>query len=466
MDDFEFSSAAGMAKAIRARKVSSEEVVGACLRRIERVNPRLNAVVQLVAAEALAEARRADADLARGKVRGPLHGVPVTVKDAFETAGVVAAGGTLGRSSFVPARDATAVARLRSAGAILLGKTNVPELCLAYESDNLVYGRTNNPYDLSRTPGGSSGGEAAIIAAGGSPLGLGSDTAGSIRLPAHFCGIAGIKPTTGLVPATGHFPAPVWMMEQFSAVGPMARYAEDLALALPVIAGADWRDPAAVPAYPGDLPPVDPGSLRAAFYTGNGIAPPTPETARAVKSAAQALSEAGLSVEEDCPEAAVQSHDLIQDLLGADGGAGLNTALLLAGTAEIHPLTRRLMDSMRPRALSTAEFGGLMVRWRFFRSAMISFMEKYDVIVCPACACPAMPHGSTSGDEYKPAFSYAVTYNLTGWPCAVVRGGTSPGGLPVGVQVVARPWREDVVLAVARIIEDTLGGFQPPLIGW
>ncbi|MHB8917183.1 MAG: amidase [Desulfocucumaceae bacterium] len=466
MNEVEYASAAALAKAIRAGKVSSEEVVSACLRRIEKVNPGLNAVVQLTAEAAIDEARRADAGLARGEIRGPLHGVPVTVKDAFETSGVVSAGGTRGRASFVPAQDAAAVARMRSAGAVLLGKTNVPELSLAYESDNLVYGRTNNPYDPLRTPGGSSGGEAAIIAAGGSPLGLGSDSAGSIRLPSHFCGIAGIKPTTGLVPTTGHFPAAVWVMEQLTAVGPMARCVEDLALALPVIAGPDWRDPVVVPVPAGSPGAVALRSLRAAFYTDNGIMPPTPETAGAVRAAAKALSDAGMAVEEDRPEAIRQSHDLMSGLLGADGGAGLNIAIQMAGTTETHPLTRRLLESMRPREMSVAEFGVMMVRWRFFRSAMLSFMERYDAIICPVCACPAMPHGATCDQVNSPAFSYTVTYNLTGWPCAVVRGGTSPEGLPIGVQVVARPWREDVALAVARHIETVLGGWQPPEISF
>lgn len=464
MDEITRISAAGLAKAIRARRVSAEEAVDAYLKRIENINPALNAVVQIRADEARAEARRADGALARGDATGPLHGVPVTVKDSFETTGVISTGGTQGRRRFVPDRDATAVARLREAGAILLGKTNVPELSLAYESDNLVYGRTNNPYDLMRTPGGSSGGEAAIIAAGGSPLGLGSDSAGSIRLPAHFCGIAGIKPTTGLVPATGLFPPYVWMMEQLSAVGPMARFVEDLMLVLPLLAGTDWEDPASTPVPPGEPGRVTLGNLRAAFYSDNGIMSPTPETVKAVREAAGALADAGLTVVEDCPEIIGLSHGLIHDLLAADGGSGINILIQMAGTADIHPLTRKLLDSVAPRSVSAAEFGGMMFRWRLFRSAMLSYLKQYDVIICPVCACPAMPHGAASEDPNAPAFSYAVTYNLTGWPAVVVRGGTSPEGLPIGVQVVARPWREDVALAVARHIEKAAGGWQPPPI--
>ena len=279
-----YLSATTLAQAIRKKKVSSEEVVNAYLQRIEPVNPKLNAIVQLTADTALAQARAADAALAKGEVKGPLHGVPMTIKDLFETAGVICAAGTKGRATFVPTQDATAVARLRAAGAVLLGKTNVSELGLAPETDNLVYKWTDNPYDRSRTPGGSSGGEAAIIAAGGSPLGLGSDAGGSIRLPCHFCGIAGIKPTTGRVPRTGHVPPPGGALDTLWQVGPMARFVEDLSLTLPLIAGVDGRDPGIIPMPLGNPEVVKLKSLRVAFYTDNGILSPTPETAAAVQA--------------------------------------------------------------------------------------------------------------------------------------------------------------------------------------
>jgi amidase len=253
MHDVIYASATTLARAIRAKEISSVEVVQAFLERIAAVNPALNAVVQLRAEAALAEARAADAALAHGQIMGPLHGVPMTIKDSLDTAGVITTGGTTGRATYVPAQDATVVARLRAAGAILLGKTNTPELTLWGETDNLVYGRTNNPYDLTRTPGGSSGGAAAIIAAGGSPLDIGSDTRGSIRLPAHFTGIAGIKPTSGRVPRTGHIvPWGLGAVDALTQLGPLARYVEDLVLILPLICGPDWQDPAMVPMPLGD----------------------------------------------------------------------------------------------------------------------------------------------------------------------------------------------------------------------
>ena len=255
MDDLTFQSAKSLARAIREKSVSAREVVEAHLRRIEEVNPVLNAVVQLAAERAESEARELDDALARGELRGPLHGVPITIKDSFDTEGIISTGGTLGRAAFVPERDATPVARLRAAGAVLLGKTNTPELTMAAETDNLVYGRTNNPFDVSRTPGGSSGGAAAIISAGGSPLDLGTDTGGSIRFPSHYCGIAGLKPTTGRVPRTGHIIGyDMGAAQSLTVVGPMARYVEDLELAFPIIAGPDYRDPHMVP-----MPIGDPG---------------------------------------------------------------------------------------------------------------------------------------------------------------------------------------------------------------
>jgi amidase len=464
MDELIYASATSLSQAIRDKKVSSQEVVEAYIQRIEAVNPQLNAVVQFTADTALTQAREADAALARGDIKGPLHGVPMTIKDSFDTGGVISTGGTKGRASYVPQQDATAVARMRGAGAILLGKTNIPELSLAYESNNLIYGRTNNPYDLSRTPGGSSGGESAIIAAGGSPLGLGTDAFGSIRLPAHFCGIVGLKPTSGRIPFTGLMPPAFGASARLRHVGPMARYVEDLALTLPILAGVDWRDPATIPMPLDDLRNVEIKSLRVAFYTDNGIMTPTPETFGIVRTAVHALADACTFVEEARPAGIEQSYLIFRDLFAADGGAGVQRLLQMAGTTENHPFLQQFGEILRPYAMTTAEFSGLLVRWDMFRSTMLSFIEKYDVIICPACATPAWPHSTTMTEEQFFAGSYSITYNLTGWPGVVVRGGTSPEGLPIGVQVVARPWREDVALAVAQYLETVLGGWQRPVL--
>ena len=461
-DVLTYKSTTELARAIRMGEVSSEEVVQAHVERIKMVNPELNAVVQFTGEAALEEARKADAALASGDRIGPLHGVPMTIKDSFDTAGVISTGGTLGRKTHIPRRDATVVARLRSAGAILMGKTNTPELTLAYETDNLIYGRTNNPYDLSRTPGGSSGGAAAIIAAGGSPFDIGSDTGGSIRYPAHLCGIAGIRPTTGRVPRTGHIVSfDVGALDGWTQIGPMARYVDDLKLLLPLIAGPDWHDPAIVMAPMGDPDSVEVKNLSVAFHVDNGIEPATPEVANLVRAVAESLSDLGCTAEETRPPGTEQTLELMFGLYMADGCSWVYRLLEAAGTAEPGPRLKTFLEQAA-KPLSSAEMSQLFARWNRYRSEMLSFLEQYDVIVCPPSAHIALPHG-TSSDHFR-GFSYTMTYNLTGWPGGVVRAGTSSDGLPIGVQVVGRPWREDVVLAVLKHVENTFGGWQPPML--
>jgi len=462
VDELVYMPATALAKAIRTKEVSSVEVIEAHLRRIEAVNAELNAVVQLTADTARAEARAADAALARGELKGPLHGVPFTVKDNIDTVGVICTVGTKGRASFVPMQDATIVARMRAAGAIMLGKTNLPEFGLATETDNLVYGRTNNPYDLSRTPGGSSGGEGAIIAAGGSPCGLGNDLGGSVRIPAHFCGIAGIKPTSGRLPKTGVSFGHGGAFENMWQHGPLARSVEDLYLILSIVTGPDGRDPSVAPAPLGDPRTIEIKKLRVAFHTDNGIYAPTVETAATVKASAKILSDAGMAVEETRPKEIEQGYEIFIGLLGADGGVGLQRFLQLIGSTELSPFLQQYLRLIRLQSLSMTDFLGLMVQWDLWRSVMLTFMDQYDVILCPASAYPAPPHGVATRIGSFPAFSYTSTYNLAGWPGAVVRGGTSPEGLPIGVQVVARPWREEEALAVAQHLEAALGGWQRP----
>ena len=359
-----------------------------------------------------------------------------------------------------PSQDAVVVKRLREAGAILLGKTNCPELGWAWEADNLIYGRTNNPYDLNLSPGGSSGGESAIIAAGGSPFGLGSDAGGSVRFPAHCTGIASIKPTSGRVPRTGHFPGPGGLLDSLWQIGPLARYVEDLSLVLPVISGVDGQDAAIAPVPLGISQEVDLRKLRVAFHTDNGIVAPSAEIVAAVQKAAGALAEAGIHVEEARPAAIEQTYGIYFDLFTADGGAGVESLLKEAGTRRVHPLMQRVLDLQRQGGRSIAEFAALVGRWDAFRRDMLAFMSNVDVLLCPVCSFAGMEHGSTY--DRLACFSYTMAFNLTGWPAAVVRGGTSHTGSPIGVQVAARPWREDVALAIAQLLQKALGDWQPP----
>ena len=460
-DDLLFSSAASIAQAIRGREVSAAETVEAHLRRIDEVNPKLNAVVQLASERAMDEARAADAALARGESLGSLHGVPITIKDSHDTEGIVSTGGTLGRKNFVPEADATAVARMRAAGAIVLGKTNTPELTLSFETDNLVYGQTNNPYDVGRTPGGSSGGAGAIIAAGGSAMDLGTDTGGSIRVPSAFCGLAGLKPTSGRVPRTGHIvPWGLGGLDSLTTIGPMARFVEDLWLAFPIIAGPDGIDPFIHPVHLGDPASVNTADLRVAFFTDNGTVSPTAEVEASVRSAAAAIANSGAEVVEDLPTAITENIDAnITSILTADGGAGVRRLVDKAGTEQVHPRLNRFLQA---EPISTAEYTALLEHMDAFRSQMLSFMENYDAILSPVRPWPALPHGESLTAESSPSNFYTSVFNTTGWPGSVVRVGTSSEGLPISVQVMCRPWREDVAVALATVLEDSLGGYVRP----
>ncbi len=456
--DLTHATAGQLAALIRHKEVSAREVVDACLARIAAVNPKLNAVVAL-AADARDRADAADQALARGEATGALHGVPMTIKDSLDTAGVVTTAGTRGRAKFVPREDATVVKRLKAAGAILLGKSNTPELTCAWETTNPVYGVTNNPWNLEYSPGGSSGGAAAIVAAGGVPFDIGSDTGGSIRLPAHFCGIAGIKPTSGRVPRTGHIISPEGHLQAFTQLGPLARSVDDLSLILGVIAGPDWRDASIAPLPLGDPGRVECKGLRVAMYTENGACPLDPGVARVVTDSAKVLEKSGARVEAQRPAALDDVIQMDADLYSADGAASFHRLLAQAGTTQPGP---QMLLALGQKAMTSGDLTAAIERWDAWRGRMLQFMEGFDAIVCPACAFADMPHGRSAPAEANAAFSYTFAYNMTGWPAAVVRAGTSAKGLPIGIQIVGRPWREDVVLALAKLVEQGLGGYQAP----
>ena len=463
MDDLIFASLTDIAAAIRNRDVSATEVLEAHLARIDEVNPTLNAVVQLCADRARAEAAEADNALARGDELGPLHGVPITLKDSHDTEGVVTTGGTLGRKDYVPDADSTVAARLRGAGAILMGKTNTPELTLSGETDNLVYGQTRNPFNPERTCGGSSGGAGAIVSAGGSPLDMGSDTGGSIRLPSHFNGICGIKPTAGRVSRHGHIvPWGMGAIDEWTTIGPMARFVEDLVLALPLISGPDGIDPTVVPMPLGDPADVDLSGLKLAYYSDvDGYLAPDEDTLATLQSAVTVLAEHVQSVDQDAPAALSQYLDLWPRVGGGDGRAWVDRMLKQWGTEQISLFLEKGFSTIEPT--STAEFTESLEYQDQFRSEMLQFIQSYDAIVAPVAAIPAPEHGRTYDEDLRNMF-WTGPYNITGWPGTVVRCGTSADGLPIGVQVIAHPWREDVSLALAGALESALGGWQRPPI--
>lgn len=459
-----FESALSLAKQIRDKQISSEELVTQQLQRIEEVNPRINAVVTLVE-DAVEQAKQADQALAQDALAGPLHGVPMTIKDCFDTAGVVSTWGTMGRKDFIPDRDATIVKRLKDAGAILLGKTNTPEFTMCFETHNDLFGFTHNPYRLTHSPGGSSGGAAALLAAGGIPFDMGTDFGGSIRVPSHCCGTVGLKPTSGSIPRTGLCLPPGSFGDDLSHVGPMARTVEDLMLLLPIIWGPNGLDSRIVDVQLRDWKTVTLKELRCAVMVDNGVAAPDRETASVVESVAALLADAGLCVTEDRIPTTAEARE-VEGLLFLYGiSASLKRLMKEAGTGPEQWSLRWFRDAVShiPDTVSNSDMGALLAKFENVRSKSLQFMRNYDVLVSPVNARPAQSHPEPGYHPFPLEYaSYTVLHNVTGFPAGVVRGGTTADGLPIGVQIVANPWREDVVLAVMAHIENGLGQFSHP----
>ncbi|MBV8895496.1 MAG: hypothetical protein JO051_03215 [Acidobacteriaceae bacterium] len=424
------------------------------------MNPRINAAIEILVDSALADARAADDALARGGQVGPLHGVPFSIKDSIDVRGSRTTAGTWGRRDApIAEHDATLVRRLRQAGGIPTAKTNLPDLLFAYESDNLIFGRTNNPYDLDRTPGGSSGGESALIASCGSPLGLGSDAAGSVRIPAAFCGIASIKPTIGRLPRSGHVPPAGSWIEALWQIGPMARRVEDLQLAMEILAGEDGHDFTSPPL---PLIQAEERTLHIAFFTNNGLATCAPEVVHAVHKCAEFLAQAGHYLIEERPPAIEQAYELEMALLGADGGEGIDSYLQSAGSTQIHPLLEDgFLSRMRRFKCTTAEFAALWARWDEYRAAMARFFTRYDAVLCPVYAQPALKHGESGEAGKFEAFSYTMAWNVSGNPAATVRV-SEANGLPINVQIVTPRWRDLGALQLCHTLEQQFWGWKLP----
>ncbi len=381
-----------LAAAIRSKEIRSVQLVRGYLDRIEKVNDKLNAVVCSNAEIAMKQAAKADAEQDSGTLHGPLHGIPMTIKDSLDTMDTITTWGTTGRKDFRPGRDATCVARLRDAGAILLGKTNTPEFTLWFQTDNLVYGPTKNPFDLSRTPGGSSGGAAAIIAAGASLFDVGTDTAGSIRLPSHFCGISGIKPTTGRVPCTGNALPSSGLIATLSQPGPMGRSVADLAYLLPLMSGPDQLDPYAVPAVWHKPEEVEMESLKIAYHADNGIKTPMVEIMDTVKNVVSLLSEYGLTATEARPAGVEMASFILGRVFSADGGDLVEALLEDCRTTTPSPKIQENLDQ-GGLEIDQREFAQVITLWDNFRSSMLGFFEDFDVLICPVNASTAIPLG-------------------------------------------------------------------------
>jgi fatty acid amide hydrolase len=500
-------TATEMAGAIRTGELSSREAVESCIRRIEEVNAVLNALVMPRFEEALVEADAADRARSEGAGMGPLHGVPITIKDQFDLAGFPTTLGVPNRAAQVAAQDGPLVGRLRHAGGIVLGKTNVPQLCYYHECNNPVFGQTNNPWNLARSPGGSSGGEASLIAAGGSPLGLGADIGGSIRVPSHFCGIAGIKPTSRRLAMVDTPMEPFFLQDVVvHQPGPMARSVPDLSLAMSVLAapGQELFDILVEPRGWPDPAGVEVSGLRCGLYEGDGWFSASPGIRRAVGEAGSALEAAGGLLRAFEPPDVGEAVRLFLGVMGFDGLETFRDAL--RGQTVVPQLKGLMLLGSIPKAvrpLIAAFFtalgrksDGLALRaagpWpdeklTVLAEEVVRYRERFiaamdaagvDVVLCPPYGLPALVHGA--GDELTvhTSGSYAALLNLLGFPAGTVpvtrvRPGEETdrprrrdvvtrksllveqgsAGLPVGVQVFARPWREDVVLRTMGTVE-------------
>jgi Asp-tRNA(Asn)/Glu-tRNA(Gln) amidotransferase A subunit family amidase len=444
-------------------EVSAEELVRAHLERIASVSASLNAFVDVRGEAALADARAQDEAAAAGRPRGPLGGLPITIKSAIEVAGLRCETGSVSRQGLVAERDAEVVARLRAAGAIVLGSTNVADMLMGYETINPLHGRTRNPWALDRTPGGSSGGESAAIAAGCSAGGIGSDGGGSIRVPAHFTGICGLKPTPGRIPGTGHQPACLGPFSLLGVVGPMARTVADLAAMFAVVAGWDEADPLSAPVPLRSGAAIDVG---VGYFEDDGRTPVTRETGEAVRSAARAAADAGYRVEPCLPEGLERAREL-WSVFFCQMGLMLLGEPLKGLEIELPILKEFLAAGARP-PLTSLVFAQAWIDRDLLRAQIVRQMNTHRVLICPVASVPAFKHDerawSIDGREvrYLDAMSYTQWFNVLGNPAAVVPVGSSPEGLPIGVQVVGRPYEEETVLQVAAAIERGCGGFTPP----
>lgn len=455
---------------IASGDVTAVDVVQAHLDQISRVDQQLHAFVDLRAEGALVEARAQDAAADSGRPRGPLGGLPITVKSAIEVAGLRCETGSASRRNIVATTDAVVVARLRAAGAIVLGTTNVAEMLMGYESDNPLHGRTANPWDLARTPGGSSGGESAAIAAGCSAGGVGSDGGGSIRVPAHFTGICGLKPTPGRLPSTGHQPPCLAPFSLIGVVGPMARRVDDVYAMFKVMAGWDSYDPMSAPVPVAPLERASTEPVRIGYFEDDGRTMVTAETREAVRRAAHAAAAAGHQVDAFTPTGLDRAREL-WDVFFAELGL-LLLGETLGGTERGLPILKAFLKGAAPPPPLTGI--GLVHAWidrDELRASLMRQMEIHRILLCPVASIPAFGHGERSWSVdgttvgYLDAMSFTQWFNVLGNPAAVVPVGRSPEGLPIGVQVVGRPFEEELVLSVAAAIERDCSGYHPPPIG-
>lgn len=452
-------SATVIAEKIRKKEISVTEVATSFLERILTVNPVINALQQFDAERILNAAKYADKSIKKKTSLGKkLYGIPMTLKDAFHIKGFKCSKGCPGLLKDLSHEDATVVKRLKDEGAIVLGITNVPELLLSYETDNSIYGATNNPYDIARTSGGSSGGEAAIIATGGSPMGIGTDAGGSVRQPAHYCGICAHKPTQGLVPLTGNFPQHgAGIATQVVSFGPMARYVEDLIVLMGIISGYDELDPHSVVTTFKNPMHVDISQLRIAYFYHIGQVEGSKDTIATIDKVVKYLRVGARFIEQVYPKVLDDVFKLHMEtfMFGGDGGESLIQLFKTFGGQKPSYLMQQYLKKSAKCHLSVFELRQRFVSIEQFRYSMMDFMQNYDIIISPVAATPARCHQETP--NHLEEFSYAMAHNLTGWPASVVPIAKTASGLPIAVQIAAKPWCDHLTLALAYELQQHFG---------
>jgi Asp-tRNA(Asn)/Glu-tRNA(Gln) amidotransferase A subunit family amidase len=449
---------------LKRGQISPLELANIYIEQIERLNPQLHALIDFDAERVRAQARaieRSDGP------RGPLFGLPITIKASIATAGYRCEIGSLLHRGNVPHENATVVDRALQAGAVILGTTNCPEFLMAYETNNRLYGRTANPWDVERTAGGSSGGESAAIAAGLSGAGLGSDSGGSVREPAHFTGICALKPTPGRIPGRGHLPPCDGPFAILGAIGPMARTVRDVTLLFITLSGHDALDPVSPPIGLRNESLDDLRRIPIGFFEDDG--PVTPQTRQAVRDAVRALEGMGFSVHPFRPHALEEARQLWWKFF-VRGGAMLLDPLVRERQSELSPtFLDFLAIAHREPPLSSQELVSAWMDLDRVRRKLLAEMEKFPILLCPVCAVPAFRHGERAWDvdgqrvDYLDAMRYTQWFNLLGAPAAVVPVGQSPEGLPIGVQIVGRPFEDERVLGIAAAVEASFGYTPPPL---
>lgn len=482
MSDLVFLSASQLAKAIREREVSAVEVLEAHLTQIARHNQALNAIVTLNQEQARQQAQQADAALAQGEIWGPLHGVPVTCKDNFETAGLRTTCSYQPLADYIPHQDATVVARLRSAGAIILGKTNMPSLGTGLQTNSSLFGRGNNPWNLAYTCGGSTGGGAAAIAAGLSPLEIASDSGGSIRVPAHFCGVFGLKPTEHRVSTAGHIPelpGRTRSLRHMLVAGLLARSLEDLRLGLSLIEGPDRRQWEVTPVFEHTVPPRPLSSYRFAFSDDFGGVPVTAQIRAALEKLTVELTALGCRVERlnppgfDFTEAWEIFGELVAiELYSKESHFALWLWWMLSLVSPVIPGGPIARGYARGARLSLRRNSKAMSQRDRLITIMEKFLDNWDAWLCPVCPITAFAHTWTGKplevDEQKLSYvmvgcAYTAIFNLTGNPVVVLPVAQSQEGLPIGIQVVGRRWRDMELLSIAEKLAEVTEPFcRPP----